>query len=264
MLYRYSTVKIFLLAALAATTGALLAALLELGSVLLELSLGGFLLGVGELAVLVGVELLHELGLHLSLASLELSLHLGLLLLRQLGALALRALTAATGTTMPPLTELRAALLELSLSGFLLSVGELAVLVGVELLHELGLHLSLASLELSLHLGLLLLRQLGTLTLRALAALRTTLRAALGKLSLDGFLLGVGNLTVLVGIELLHELGLHLSLLLLRQLGTLHLHAAGLLGGAAGLLGALLSHEGHGGEQSDKQGLLHILLSFFV
>jgi hypothetical protein len=41
---------------------------------------------------------------------------------------------------------------------------------------------------------------------------------------------------------------------------AVHLHAAGLLGGAAGLLGALLSHEGHGGEQSDKQGLLHILM----
>ena len=102
---------------------------------------------------------------------------------------------------MPLLAALRAALLELSLGGFLLSVGELAVLVGIKLLHELGLHLSLASLELGLHLGLLLLRQLGTS-------------------------------------------------------GTNHLAAAGLLGGALGLLGGILSHHGQNGEQSNQQGFL--------
>ena len=92
----------------------------------------------------------------------------------------------------------------------------------------------------------------------ATGALLAALRATLGELSLDGFLLGVGDLAVLVGVELLHELGLHLSLLLLSELGTLHLlHAAGLLVGAAGLLGALLGHDGHGGEQGDKQSFLH-------
>ena len=97
--------------------------LAALGSALLELGLGGSLLSVGEQAVLVGVELLHELGLHLSLASLELGLHLGLLLLRQLGALTLRALTAATGTTGTLLTALGAlgaTLGELSLGSSLL------------------------------------------------------------------------------------------------------------------------------------------------
>ena len=233
MLYRYFNGKGVLLSALVAAaagaTGALLAAL---RATLGELSLDGFLLGVGNLAVLVGVELLHELSLALSLLGLELGLHLGLLLFGQLGALTLGTLLAAatgtTGTLLAALRTLGTTLLELSLGGFLLSVGNLTVLVGVELLHELSLHLGLAGLSLGLH------------------------------VSLDGFLLGVGDLAVLVGVELLHELGLHLSLLLLSELGTLHLlHAAGLLVGAAGLLGALLGHDGHGGEQGDKQSFLH-------
>ena len=126
-----------------------------------------------------------------------------------------------------------AALAELSLGGFLLGVGELTILVGVELFHELGLHLSLASLA--------------------------------GSLALI-----FGELAVLISVELGEhlgaaglELGLHLSLLLLRQLGAgavraVHLaEAAGVLRSALGLLRAILSHEGHGGEQSNQQGFLH-------
>ena len=260
--------------------------LAELGSVLLELGLDRFLLSVGNLAVLVGVELLHELSLHLSLTSLELGLHLGLLLLGQLGALELLAAAGAltaveAGALAAMLAELGSVLLEFSLGSSLLLVGELTVLVGVELLHELGLHLSLLGLELSLHLGLLLLGQLGTgavgttgtLLTEAgtLAAVLAELGSILLELGLGSSLLLVGELAVLVGVELLHELGLHLSLtslelglhfslLLFSELGALtavHLHAAGLLGSALGLLGAILSHDGHGGEQSNQQGFLH-------
>ena len=49
MLYRYSTVKVVLLGALVAAALAVTAVLAELGSVLLELSLEGFLLGVARL-----------------------------------------------------------------------------------------------------------------------------------------------------------------------------------------------------------------------
>ena len=105
---------------------------MELGSVLLEISLHSFLLGVGELAILVGVELLHELGLHFSLVSL-------------VGSLAL--------------------------------IGrELAVLVGI----ELGEHLSLAGFELSLHLGLLLLAELGAVHLLGAAGAGLTAFGHLG------------------------------------------------------------------------------------
>ena len=183
---------------------------MELGSILLEISLHGFLLSVRELAVLVCVELLHELGLHLSL-----------LLLAELGAAGgLRS--AAAGTLRAALVELGSILLEISLHGFLLSIGKLAILVCVELLHELGLHLSLASLVGSL-----------ALILRKLAVL---VSIELGEhLSLAGL-----------------ELGLHLGLLLLAELGAVHLlGAAGAGLTAFGHLGAFLSQQGHGCKQGN-------------
>ena len=264
MLYRYSTVKGVLLLALGAAALAVAA-----GAALAELSLDGFLLGVRNLAVLVGVELLHELSLHLglagfvssldgfflsvgnlavligvellhelSLAGFELGLHLSLLLLGELGAgthgaAALAVMTRALVAAALAMVA-GAVLLELSLGGFLLGVGELAVLVGVELLHEPGFHLSLAGLA-------------GSLALVA------------------------GKFAVFIGIELGEHLGaaglelsLHFGLLLLSQLGTgavgaVHLaEAAGVLRGAFGLLRAILSHEGHGSsEQGKHEGFLH-------
>ena len=65
-----------MLVALGAAALAMAGAMGAVGAALAELSLDGFLLGVRNMAVLVGVELLHELGLHLSLASLSGSLAL--------------------------------------------------------------------------------------------------------------------------------------------------------------------------------------------
>ena len=201
-----------------------------LGALLLELSLSGSLLGVVELAFLVGFELLQHL-------LLESSLHLG-----------------ALG-------------LEVSLHSSLLGIVQLTILVGVELLHELGAALSLllrAHVTMTAGTTETALRATMT-TLAALATTLAALRAALGahllELSLSGSLLGVVELAVLVGVELLqHHLAEVRTLTTLAAAGLCrsagHSLAAGLLGRAL-LRGSLLSHHRQSGEQSKKEGFLH-------
>ena len=190
-------------------------------AMLLEFSLDGFLLSVGELAILVGVKLLHESGLHLGL------LLLGQFRARTLRAAALTMMTRALAAALAMAAV--AVLLELSLDGFLLSVGELAILIGVKLLHESGLHLSLTYLA-------------GSLAFIA------------------------GKLAVLIGIKLGQhfslagfELSLHLGLLLLGQLrtGAAGTAATRLLGSAFCLGRAFLSHKRHGSQQGEKEGFFH-------
>ena len=254
--------------ALRATHAALTTAL---GTLLLELSLGGSLLGIIQLTVLVGVKLLQHLllesGLHLRALGLKISLHssllgvieltvlVGIKLLHELGtalSLLLRAhVTMTAGSTAAvtlraAMTALRAKLaalaaalsahfLELCLGSSLLGIIQLTVLVGIELLQHL-------LLESGLH-------------LRALSL----------KISLGSCLLSIVQLTILVGIKLLQH-----HLVEVRALAGLtaagfgrsagHSLAAGLLGGAL-LRGSILSHHRQSGEQSKKEGFLHIVFS---
>ena len=208
--------------ALRATLAALTAAL---SAHFLELCLGSSLLGIIQLAVLVGVKLLHEPGTALSL------------LLRAHVMMTARPATAVT--LRAAMTALRAALsahfLELCLGSGLLGIIQLTVLVGIELLQHL-------LLESGLH-------------LRALSL----------KISLGSSLLSIVQLTILVGVKLLQH-----HLVEVRALAGLttaglgrsagHSLAAGLLGGAL-LRGSFLSHHRQSGEQSKKEGFLHIVFS---
>ncbi len=189
---------------------------------------------VGELAVLVGVELLHELGLH---GFLLLGGELGTLAAAGLAVLhAVVTVAHAVVTTVAHAGLAAAGLLghlglPFSLLGFksllhfsLFLVGELTILVGVELLHELGLHFGVLGFKVLLHFSLLF----------------------------------VGELTVLVGVKLLHELGLHgfHGLGVHVAVGAL---ASGGLGGAGLVAAGALGEHGQSGKDAEDDGVLHNL-----